>query len=70
MGENTDSRIISAIEGFVFPKIWGMKTALKQDGEFGALIKALEKHLSTVLVPGTCLFANGGWKLSSTNNNS
>ncbi|MNI64317.1 Beta-xylosidase precursor [compost metagenome] len=26
--------------------------------------------MNTVLVPGTCLFEDGGWKLSSTSNNS
>ena len=26
--------------------------------------------MRTVLVPGTCKFADGGWKLSSTNDNS
>nr|WP_156926659.1 hypothetical protein [Cohnella panacarvi] len=27
-------------------------------------------HLNTVLVPGVCLFEDGGWKLSSTSSNS
>ncbi len=70
MGEGNESRIIPAIEGLVFPEIWGIEEALKPGGKYGVLIKALKKHLSTVLVPGTCLFPNGGWKLSSTNDNS
>lgn len=70
MGEGNESRIIPAIEGLVFPKLWRMDAALKENGEFGSLLRALKTHLRTVLVPGTCLFPNGGWKLSSTNDNS
>ncbi len=70
MGEGNESRIIPAIEGLVFPAVWGMKDVLREAGEFGVLIRALKTHLATVLVPSTCLFPNGGWKLSSTNDNS
>ena len=70
MGEGNESRIIPAIEGLVFAGRWGMKDALSPRGEFGNLINALKHHLSTVLVRGTCLFADGAWKLSSTNDNS
>jgi len=70
MGEGNESRIIPAIEGLIFPKIWGLENVLSKDGEYGSLIQALKRHLRTVLVPGTCLFPNGGWKLSSTNDNS
>jgi hypothetical protein len=69
MGEGNDSRIIPAIEGLVFPLVWGMRDLLEK-GEFAALAAVLRKHLETVLVPGTCKFADGGWKLSSTNDNS
>jgi hypothetical protein len=70
MGEGNESRIIPAIEGLAFPKIWGMDDALDRSGRFGELLKALNTHLQTVLKTGTCLFPNGGWKLSSTNDNS
>jgi hypothetical protein len=70
MGEGNESRIIPAIEGLIFPEIWGLNNLLVEDGTYGFLIQALKKHLRTVLVPGTCLFPNGGWKLSSTNDNS
>ncbi len=70
MGEDNESRIIPAIEGLVFPRIWGMDHSVSVEGEFGALIGALTRHLRTVLVLGTCLFADGTWKLSSTNDNS
>lgn len=70
INENNDSKIIPAIEGLVFPLYTGCKDALDENGRFGEYIKALKTHLNTVLVPGTCLFEDGGWKLSSTSNNS
>jgi hypothetical protein len=70
LGEGNESRIIPAIEGLVFPHQWGMADAVKTTGEFGTLLTALQTHLRTVLVPGVCKFADGGWKLSSTNDNS
>ncbi len=70
MGEGNESRIIPAIEGLVFPVVWGMSEILRKGGEFEPLRDLLHRHFTTVLVPGTCLFPNGGWKLSSTNDNS
>lgn len=70
MGEGNESRIIPAIEGLAFPAVWGMRGAIAAKGPYGALLSALRKHLETVLAPGTCLFPDGGWKLSSTNDNS
>lgn len=70
IAENNDSRIIPAIEGLVFPYLTGCEAALDINGRFGSYMKALHTHLQTVLVQGTCLFEDGGWKLSSTSNNS
>jgi hypothetical protein len=70
MGENNESAIIPAIEGLVFPLRWGLKPLLKRGGEFEFLKESLGRHLNTVLVKGTCKFVDGGWKLSSTNDNS
>jgi hypothetical protein len=70
IGENNDSRIIPAIEGLVFPYFTGCKEALDFNGRFGTYLQALKTHLNTVLVPGTCLFEYGAWKLSSTSANS
>jgi hypothetical protein len=39
-------------------------------GEHAALVEALDRHLRAVLRPGACLFADGGWKLSSAHDNS
>ncbi|WP_025676635.1 glycoside hydrolase family 52 protein [Paenibacillus polymyxa] len=68
--EGNDSQIIPAIEGLIFPYFTGCEDALEPDGRFGGYIQALRRHLQTVLVPGVCLFEDGGWKLSSTSNNS
>lgn len=70
IGEGNDSRIIPAIEGLIFPYSTGCLEALDPTGRFGDYMQALRTHLDTVLVPGVCLFEDGGWKLSSTSNNS
>ncbi|HSD78705.1 MAG TPA: glycoside hydrolase family 52 protein [Solirubrobacteraceae bacterium] len=48
----------------------GAAPALAADGEHAALVDALARHLRSVLRPGACLFADGGWKLSSAHDNS
>lgn len=70
IGEGNDSKIIPAIEGLVFPYFTGCKEALDRNGRFSAYIGALDKHLHAVLRKGICLFEDGGWKISSTSNNS
>lgn len=70
LGENNDSKIIPAIEGLVFPYFTGCKEALDLNGKYSIYLKALKKHLEVILVKGTCIFEDGGWKLSSTSTNS
>lgn len=70
IGEGNDSKIIPAIEGLVFPYYTGCKEALARDGRFASYMTALNRHLQAVLVKGVCLFDDGGWKISSTSNNS
>ncbi|WP_312098466.1 glycoside hydrolase family 52 protein [Niallia sp.] len=70
IGEGNDSKIIPAIEGLIFPYFTNCKDALDENGRFGAYIQALKTHLETVLTEGICLFEDGGWKISSTSNNS
>ncbi|CAM4437771.1 glycoside hydrolase family 52 protein [Paenibacillus tarimensis] len=65
-----DSKIIPAIEGLIFPHVTGCPEALQEDGSYGEYIRALRRHYETVVVPGVCLFPDGGWKLSSTSDNS
>ncbi len=64
------SAIIPAIEGLVYPLVWGLTAALDRNGAYSALLDALDRHLRAVLRPGVCLFADHGWKLSSTSDNS
>jgi len=64
------SAILSAVEGLVFPLFWGERELLDQEGVHGPFLAQLKRHLRTVLKPGLCLFADGGWKLSSTSDNS
>ena len=68
--ENNNSKVIPIIEGLIFPYYSNNMEALKEDGEFGDLIKALKTHIKTVLVKGVCLFEDGGWKISSSSINS
>lgn len=70
IGEGNNSKIIPAIEGLVFPYFTGCKEALDPKGRFASYIRVLDKHLEVVLQPGVCLFEDGGWKISSTSNNS
>jgi hypothetical protein len=68
--ENVPSRIIPAIEGLVIPHCLGLRKELLPTGPYGGLIKKLKVHLEAVLQPGICLFPDGGWKISSTSDNS
>ncbi|MBW4084291.1 glycoside hydrolase family 52 protein [Paenibacillus sp. S150] len=70
INEDNRSCIIPAIEGLVFPLFTGCEEALDPGGRFAAYLGTLGTHLENVLVPGVCLFEDGGWKLSSTSNNS
>jgi hypothetical protein len=70
INENNTSKIIPAIEGLVFPYFTGCNEALNPSGKYADFLSTLTKHFTNVLTPGICLFADGGWKLSSTSNNS
>jgi hypothetical protein len=64
------SRILPAVEGFVYPLYLGYAEAIDRDGRFAALFKQLSQHMSHALQPGICLDAtSGGWKMSSTSTN-
>jgi hypothetical protein len=64
------SRIIPAIEGLVFPLYLQMDAELKMLNERTGIVAALGAHLGQILKPGVCLDAtSGGWKLSSTSDN-
>lgn len=64
------SRILPAVEGFVYPLFLGYKAAVDSSGRFAALFKQLHQHINQALQPGVCLDAqSGGWKMSSTSRN-
>jgi xylan 1,4-beta-xylosidase len=64
-GDDSGSTIIPHIEGLFWPMSVGI--AEKIDSK---LKETLTKHLEAVLKPGICKFEDGGWKLSSTSDNS
>ena len=67
---NNRSRILPAIEGFVYPLFLGYKDAIDPKGRFAGLFTQLRQHLTQALQPGVCLDAgSGGWKMSSTSTN-
>ncbi|MCG9895692.1 MAG: glycoside hydrolase family 52 protein [Fimbriimonadaceae bacterium] len=64
------SRIIPVIEGLIFFREAGVLADWEKDETFVGFLEACRRHLAAVLKPGVCLFDDGGWKLSSTANNS
>ena len=67
---NNTSRIIPAVEGFVYPLFLGLHHAVDRRGRFAALHDRVARHLKTVMKKGVCLDArSGGWKMSSTSTN-
>ncbi len=62
--------IIPAIEALAYPWEMGLKDACREGGPYGAMIRALKKHLRAILKEGVCLYGDGGWKLSASADNS
>jgi xylan 1,4-beta-xylosidase len=62
--------VVPAIEGLVYPWYAGEYAAVDPQGEYGELIRVLRRHVDAILVPGRCLFPDGGWRLSSGSGNS
>ncbi|WP_437662156.1 glycoside hydrolase family 52 protein [Sorangium sp. So ce1182] len=69
-GSGSKSAIVPAIEGLLYPHAMGLLDGNAAEGEHGELIRVLRRHLNAVLKPGLCLFPEGGWKLSSSSDNS
>lgn len=64
------SRIIPAVEGLIYPYMIGDFDAVAEDGRYAEFISVLKTHIKTVLAPGICIDEqSGGWKLSSTSEN-
>lgn len=70
LNDPATSPIIPAIEALAYPWVMGLRAACQVDGPYGAMIAALRRHLQAVLRPGLCLYADGGWKLSASADNS
>jgi hypothetical protein len=70
LGGESTSAILPAIEGLVFLLFWGELESTRSDPAFAPLFEGLERHLRRALSPDLCLFADGGWKLSSSADNS
>ena len=68
--KDNHSRILPAVEGFVYPLFLGYKDVVDVNGRFATLFRQLRQHISQALQPGICLdSASGGWKMSSTSTN-
>lgn len=67
---DSKSTIIPAIEALVYPYEMGIKEASDEKGPYGNYIKTLKKHVKTVMTTDLCLYEDGGWKLSSSADNS
>ena len=70
LGSTSKSTIIPAIEALVYPYEMGLVEAVSEHGPFGDYIKTLKKHLKTIMHTDLCLYQDGGWKLSSSADNS
>jgi hypothetical protein len=67
---NNQSAIIPAAEALVYPWQMGLKDAVDEEGPFGGYVRMLKRHLQNILNPEMCLYEDGGWKLSSSADNS
>jgi len=64
------SRILPAIEGFVYLLYLHIDEAVDPAGRFAPLLAQLNRHITQALQPGVCLDpVSGGWKISSTSKN-
>jgi len=65
-----DAVILPVIEALAYPWFAGCREALALDGEYAAYLGALKQHVSKhVLREDTCLFADGGWRITSRSDN-
>ena len=61
--------IIPVIEALVYPYFAARRDAVSPNGLYGSYVKALGRHLTTVLQPGICLTPDSGWQLDSESDN-
>jgi hypothetical protein len=70
LDSENQSAIIPAVEALIYPWHMGLKEAVAEDGPYGGYIRMLKRHAEHILKPGICLYDDGGWKLSSSADNS
>lgn len=67
--DQSQSKIIPAVEGLIYPYIMGMKKEVSFNGPYKVLMEKLKIHLQTILKPGISIDPKtGGWFLSTTSN--
>ncbi|WP_457329932.1 glycoside hydrolase family 52 protein [Rhizobacter sp. P5_C2] len=65
-----DAVILPVIEALAYPWFAGCRDALAPDGEYAPYLAALKRHVGEhVLREDTCLFADGGWRITSRSDN-
>lgn len=64
------SVILPALEGLIHPLSWNDADAVSPQGRFGGMVNRLGVHLARALDSGLCRFPDGGWRLSSSSENS
>ena len=69
LGGSFAAKSIPTIEGLIFPALLNLPL-LQDAADLANLVPTLKRHLEAILQPGVCLFSDGGWKLSSTSDNS
>jgi hypothetical protein len=60
---------LSIVDGLVFPVVMGLFEDAQTVDKHCALVAALKRHFEAAL-EGGCRFADGGWKMSKTSDNS
>lgn len=61
-GINNQLKMITAIEGLLYPYIIGDYDAISFDGRFRELVKILKLHLENILISGICINSKSkGW---------
>lgn len=65
LGENNAARLIPAIEGLIYPFQLGI-----HNDQTERMARTLKRHFVSMMSSGYGRFADHGWKLSSTSNNS
>lgn len=65
-----DAVILPVIEGLAYAWFGGCRDALALDGPHAGYLAALQRHMAEhVLREDTCLYPDGGWRITSTSSN-